>query len=143
MTLWLSLLVVAAVSLVLTRAMRHFALACSFADLPNARISQPILTCPEGGVAIAFGARFVLSIFCLVGLMAWTLVLVVLGSGTGRVKALLVDGQGRIADRRWFPWHITVGVWALLRPDEQPSVVSGLDDFRFGVMKGDQGLWIK
>ena len=81
--------------------------------------------------------------FFLVGLVAWTLALVVLGSGTGMVKALLVDGQGRIADRRWFPCQITVGVWALLRSDGLPSVVFGLDDFCFGVMKGDQGLWIK
>jgi hypothetical protein len=55
MTLWLSLLVVAGVSLVLIGAMRHFAPACSLAGLPNARSPQSILTCDEGEIAIAFG----------------------------------------------------------------------------------------
>lgn len=143
MTLWLSLLGVAGASLVLTGAMRHFAPACSLADLPDGRISQSILDCREGGIAIAVGFLWVLSIFGLVGIMAGALVLVVFGTGAGRVMPLFVDGQGRIAERRWFSRHISIGRSAFLGFDGLPSLVSSLDDFCFGVMKGDQGLWIK
>jgi hypothetical protein len=71
------------------------------------------------------------------------MVMVIRGKRAGMVMPRLVDGHGRIAERRLFPCHNTVERWTLLWSGGLPLVVSGLDDFGFGVMKGDQGLWIK
>ena len=114
MTLWLSLLVVAGLSLVLTGAMRRLALARSLMDFPNARSSHQIPTPRGGGVAIVCTFLGVLPVFGFLGLVSWTLIVALLGAGAGVALLGFLDDKGHVAVRWRLLGHFAAAAWALL-----------------------------
>ena len=130
----LSLLFVAFVSLMLTQAMRKFALSRSILDLPNERSSHSIPTPRGGGVAIALSFLCVLPVFGLLHLSDWVFITALVGAGS--ISAVL----GFLDDRRHIPvrWrllgHFLGATWALL-------VLNGLPPINVFGLKVDLG-WL-
>ncbi|WMI98296.1 glycosyltransferase family 4 protein [Pseudomonas chlororaphis subsp. aurantiaca] len=114
MALWLSLWVVAGASLVLTGAVRRYALTRSMIDLPTARSSHSIPTPRGGGVAIVFSFLCALLVFGFWGLVDWALIAALLGAGS--VSAILgfLDDQGYVAVRWRLLGHFFGAFWVLL-----------------------------
>ncbi len=114
MNLWMSLLLVALLSLVLTGVMRRYAFGRSMIDLPNARSSHTVPTPRGGGVAIVFSFLCVLPIFGAWGVVDWTLIAAL--SGAGFVSAMMgfLDDRGHIAVRWRLLGHFIGAFWALL-----------------------------
>lgn len=113
MPLWLSLPLVAGVSLVLTGAMRRYALARSLMDVPNVRSSHSIPTPRSGGIAIVLSFLIVLPVFGLFGTIGWTLIWALLGAGTGIAILGFLDDYGHIAVRWRLFGHFVGSIWAL------------------------------
>lgn len=113
MPLWLSLPVVASVSLALTGALRRYALARSLMDIPNARSSHSIPTPRSGGIAIVLSFLIVLPFFGLFGVVDWTLIWALLGAGAGIAILGFFDDYGHIAVRWRLLGHFSGSVWAL------------------------------
>lgn len=122
MALWLSLLVVAAVSLALTGTVRRFALARSLIDLPNSRSSHVKPTPRGGGVAIVLSFLGVLPLFGLAGLVSHTLIIAMLGAGSTVALLGLLDDRGHIPVRWRLLGHFIAAVWVLVWFDGLPPI---------------------
>ena len=114
MRLWMSLIVVAALSLALTGAMRRYALIRSIMDLPNGRSSHSIPTPRGGGIAIVVSFLFVLPIFGIWGVVEWPLIVAVLGAGSVSSTLGFLDDRGHIAIRWRLLGHFVGAFWVLL-----------------------------
>ncbi|MGP6419892.1 MraY family glycosyltransferase [Pseudomonas putida] len=114
MSIWMSLIVVAALSLALTGGMRRYALVRSIVDLPNNRSSHSIPTPRGGGIAIVFSFLLALPIFGIWGIVDWTLIIAMLGAGSVSSVLGYLDDRGHIAVRWRLLGHFVGAFWALL-----------------------------
>jgi Fuc2NAc and GlcNAc transferase len=110
---WLSVFVIAVLSLGLTACIRKYALAKSLMDIPNARSSHSVPTPRGGGVSIV--VAFVVALLVL-----WsreqlpTSTLMALLGGGGLVALIgFMDDHGHIAARWRLLGHFAAAGWAL------------------------------
>ncbi len=113
MILWLLLPVVAGFSLMLTGGLRHYALARSLIDIPNARSSHSVPTPRGGGVAIVLSFLSALPLLPVLDLASWELVNPLLGAGAGIALLGFLDDHGHIAARWRLLGHFAGAAWAL------------------------------
>ncbi|PZW95453.1 Fuc2NAc and GlcNAc transferase [Pseudomonas sp. 478] len=113
MIYWWLIPAVAGVSLVLTAALRRYALARSIIDIPNARSSHSVPTPRGGGVAIVLAFLLVLPILAWAQLVTVP-VLVAIG-GAGALVAIVgfMDDHGHIAARWRLLGHFCAAAWSL------------------------------
>ncbi|AXQ49180.1 MraY family glycosyltransferase [Pseudomonas vlassakiae] len=112
MLLW-SLLAVLIVSLVMTAALRRYALARSVIDVPNARSSHTVPTPRGGGVAIVMS--FLLAIVALMMTGSEHITTLVALGGGGALIAIIgfMDDHGHIAARWRLLGHFAAAAWIL------------------------------
>ncbi len=79
MTIWWLLPVVAGFSLLMTGALRSYALARSLMDIPNARSSHSVPTPRGGGVAIVLAFLAALPVLTLANALPWAVMWGLLG----------------------------------------------------------------
>ncbi|MHC8345286.1 MraY family glycosyltransferase [Pseudomonas sp. RT6P73] len=113
MALWLSLPVIASVSLVLTGALRRYALARSLMDIPNGRSSHSMPTPRAGGLAIAFSFLMALPVFGFLGVLDWNFVFALLGAGAGISLLGWLDDYSHVPVRWRLLGHFAGAAWAL------------------------------
>ena len=110
---WLSVLIIAVLSLGLTAGIRKYALAKSLMDIPNARSSHSVPTPRGGGVSIV--VAFVVALFVLWGReqLPTDALLALIGAG-GLVAVIgFMDDHGHIAARWRLLGHFLAAGWAL------------------------------
>ncbi|MFJ4373772.1 glycosyltransferase family 4 protein [Pseudomonas japonica] len=113
MTLWWLAPLVVLVSVLLTGALRRYALAKSIIDIPNARSSHVVPTPRGGGVAIVLAFIIAASFLGLLGLIDASVVLALVGAG-GLVAVIgFMDDHGHIAARWRLLGHFAAAAWAL------------------------------
>ncbi|MBV2133630.1 glycosyltransferase family 4 protein [Pseudomonas sp. MAP12] len=122
MTAWVLLPVVAGLSLLLTGGLRHYALARSLMDIPNARSSHSVPTPRGGGVAIVLSFLLALPLLAAAGLADWSLVWALLGAGAGIAVIGFLDDHRHIAARWRLLGHFGGAVWALFWLGGLPSL---------------------
>lgn len=122
MSLWLSLPVIASVSLALTGALRRFALARSLMDIPNGRSSHSIPTPRAGGIAIAFSFLVALPVLGFVGVLDWSFIFALLGAGAGIAFLGWLDDHSHVAVRWRLLGHFAGAAWALFWLDGLPML---------------------
>jgi Fuc2NAc and GlcNAc transferase len=120
MKVWGLLLVVLAMSWLLTLLLRRYALVKSIMDIPNERSSHSIPTPRGGGVAIV--ASFLLALPVLNGLELLTSSLLwgLLGAGSLVAVIGFADDHGHIAARWRLLGHFLAGGWLLFWSDGFP-----------------------
>lgn len=113
MTQWWLLPIVLLSSLLMTAALRRYALARSIIDVPNARSSHSVPTPRGGGVAIVLAFLIALVALALLG-SPGVHALVALG-GAGVLIAMLgfMDDHGHIAARWRLLGHFIAAAWLL------------------------------
>lgn len=114
MTFWLALLAVFSASLMLTGALRRNAAMHNLMDVPNERSSHSLPTPRNGGIAITLCFLAALPVSGLSGLMSWTLVWALLGSGAGIAILGFLDDHGHIAVRWRLLGHFSAAAWVLV-----------------------------
>lgn len=120
---WSLLPVVAGLSLVLTGALRRYALARNLVDIPNARSSHSVPTPRGGGVAIVASFLLALPWLAVAGLASWHLVWALLGAGAGVALLGFLDDHGHVAARWRLLGHFTAAGWALFWLGGLPPVM--------------------
>ncbi|RJG09217.1 glycosyltransferase family 4 protein [Pseudomonas cavernicola] len=113
MTIWWLFGVVAGVSLLLTGALRRYALARNLIDIPNARSSHSVPTPRGGGVAIVLSFLVALPLLASVGVLAWPVMWALLGAGAWIAVVGLLDDHGHVAVRWRLLAHFIGAGWAL------------------------------
>ena len=113
MTIWWLLPAVAGVSLVMTGALRRYALARSLMDIPNARSSHSVPTPRGGGVAIVLAFLAVLPVMAWANLLPWAVMWGLLGAGAGVAVIGFLDDHGHIPARWRLLGHFAGAIWAL------------------------------
>lgn len=132
MIIWWLLAAVAGCSLLMTGALRRYALARSLMDIPNARSSHSVPTPRGGGVAIVVSFLLAVPLIANMGLVAWSLAWALLGAGTGIAVLGFLDDHGHIAARWRLLGHFMAAAWALFWLGGLPS----LSVFGFNVALG-------
>jgi len=112
MTFWL-LPVVLVLSLLLTGALRKYALARSLLDVPNARSSHQLPTPRGGGVAIVLSFLAVILLLGFAGYAPWSALIALLGAGISVAVIGFLDDHGHIAARWRLLGHFSAAAWAL------------------------------
>ncbi|HKS14114.1 MAG TPA: glycosyltransferase family 4 protein [Pseudomonas sp.] len=109
---WWLVPIVLFISLLMTAALRRYALARSIIDVPNARSSHTVPTPRGGGVAIVLA--FLAALACLAAFYSSLDMLIALG-GAGALTAILgfMDDHGHIAARWRLLGHFTAAAWLL------------------------------
>ena len=120
--LWL-IPAIAILSLVLTAALRRYALSRSIIDIPNARSSHSIPTPRGGGVAIVIAFLVALPVLGFAGLVQWSQLIAVGGAGILIAVIGFMDDHGHIAARWRLLGHFAAAVWALLWIGGFPPIV--------------------
>lgn len=110
---WLFLIVTGGISLLLTSALRRYALAKSLIDVPNARSSHTVPTPRGGGVAVVLSFLFLLPVLPMFSLLSWSSTWGLLGAGAGIAVLGFLDDHGHIAARWRLLGHFSAAVWAL------------------------------
>ena len=113
MTIWWLLPAVAGVSLVMTGALRRYALARSLMDIPNARSSHSVPTPRGGGVAIVLAFLAALPVLAFANLLPWAVMWALLGAGAGVAVIGFLDDHGHIPARWRLLGHFAGAIWAL------------------------------
>jgi Fuc2NAc and GlcNAc transferase len=113
MIFWWLLLVVFAVSWVLTLILRRYALVKSLMDIPNDRSSHSIPTPRGGGVAIVMTFAMSLPILASLDLIEVQMLYGLLGAGLLVAVIGFVDDHGHIAARWRLLGHFMAAAWAL------------------------------
>lgn len=113
MTIWWLLPTVVGVSLVMTGALRRYALARSLMDIPNARSSHSVPTPRGGGVAIVLAFLAAVPVLALANLLPWAAMWGLLGAGAGVAVIGFLDDHGHIPARWRLLGHFTGAIWAL------------------------------
>lgn len=113
MIYWLLLPTITLLSLLLTGALRRYALSKSLLDIPNARSSHSMPTPRGGGVAIVVVFLFFLPIVGATGSVQWHLIWALLGTGAGIAVLGFLDDHGHIAARWRLLGHFAGASWAL------------------------------
>ncbi|KAA8696901.1 Glycosyl transferase, group 4 family protein [Pseudomonas caricapapayae] len=110
---WLSVIVIAFLSLILTALLRKYALARSLIDVPNARSSHSIPTPRGGGVSIVVAFVMAVVILAWMGHLSAPALAAIVGSG-GLVAVIgFMDDHGHIAARWRLLGHFVAAAWAL------------------------------
>ncbi|OYU06336.1 MAG: glycosyl transferase [Pseudomonas sp. PGPPP1] len=110
---WVFFIVTGGISLLLTSALRRYALAKSLIDVPNARSSHTVPTPRGGGVAIVVSFLFLLPFLAIFSLLSWSFTWGLLGAGAGIAILGFLDDHGHIAARWRLLGHFSAAVWAL------------------------------
>ncbi|WP_044874956.1 glycosyltransferase family 4 protein [Pseudomonas sp. LFM046] len=113
----MTLLVLAAavvVSLLMTGALRRYALSRSLMDVPNARSSHSVPTPRGGGVAIVASFIVALPFLALLGAISEALCWALLGAGISVAVIGFLDDHGHVAARWRLLAHFGAAIWALL-----------------------------
>lgn len=114
---------VAVLSLVLTAALRRYALKRSIIDIPNARSSHSIPTPRGGGVAIVIAFLVSLPVLGSFALVPWSQLIAVGGAGALVAVIGFMDDHGHIAARWRLLGHFSASIWALLWLGGLPPIV--------------------
>lgn len=123
MNMWWLLPAVTIVALLLTGALRHYALARSLIDIPNARSSHVVPTPRGGGVSIVVSFLLALLLMASLGLIAWPLTYALFGAGTGIAVLGFLDDHGHISARWRLLGHFIAAAWALFWIGGLPPLV--------------------
>ena len=110
---WWVVPLVGAGSLVLTGALRRYALARSLLDLPNARSSHSVATARGGGLAIVASFLATLPVAASLDLLAGRALWALLGAGAWVAAVGFVDDHRHIAARWRLLAHFAAAVWVL------------------------------
>lgn len=113
MTIWWLLPAVAGISLLMTGALRRYALARSLMDIPNARSSHLVPTPRGGGVAIVLAFLAALPVLAFANLLPWPPVWGLLGAGAVVAVIGFLDDHGHIPARWRLLGHFAGAIWAL------------------------------
>jgi Fuc2NAc and GlcNAc transferase len=113
MTLWWLLPAVAGFSLLMTGALRRYALARSLMDIPNARSSHSVPTPRGGGVAIVLAFLAALPVLAFTNVLPWAVMWGLLGAGAAVALIGFLDDHGHIPARWRLLGHFTGAIWAL------------------------------
>ena len=113
MTVWMLVLATAVCSLLLTAALRRYALSRSLMDIPNARSSHTVPTPRGGGVAIVLSFLLMVPVLAFFGGLSWSLALGLLGAGGWVAVVGFLDDHGHIAARWRLLAHFGGATWAL------------------------------
>jgi len=113
MNMWWLLPACAVVALILTGALRQYALAKSLIDVPNARSSHVVPTPRGGGVAIVVSFLVALMLATGMGAVSWTLMWALMGAGVGIAVLGFLDDHGHIVARWRLLGHFIAAIWAL------------------------------
>jgi Fuc2NAc and GlcNAc transferase len=113
MTFWWLLLLVFAVSWVLTLVLRRYALAKSLMDVPNERSSHSVPTPRGGGVAIVVAFSLALPILFGLDLLPARVLYALLGAGLLVAAIGFADDHGHIAAKWRLLGHFIAAGWAL------------------------------
>ena len=133
---WLFLIVTGGISLLLTSALRRYALAKSLIDIPNARSSHSVPTPRCGGVAIVLSFLFLLPVLPIFSLLTWSSTWALLGSGAGIAVLGFLDDHGHIAARWRLLGHFSASMWALFWLGGAPPLTVMGATFDMGWMGG-------
>lgn len=110
---WLFLIVTGGISLLLTSALRRYALVKRLIDVPNVRSSHTVPTPRGGGVAIVLSFLLLLPVLPIFSLLSWSSTWGLLGAGAGIAVLGFLDDHGHIAARWRLLGHFCAAVWAL------------------------------
>lgn len=122
MIYWWLIPVVAGVSLVLTAALRRYAMARSIIDIPNARSSHSIPTPRGGGVAIVVAFLLALPVLGLAQLVPGSALVAIGGAGILVAVIGFMDDHGHIAARWRLLGHFVAAAWSLFWLGGLPSI---------------------
>lgn len=113
---------IAVVSVLLTGALRRYALARSLLDIPNARSSHSVPTPRGGGLAIVASFLAALPVLGMAGALSWPALWALAGGGALVALVGFVDDHGHIA----VPWrlviHFAAAGWVLIKLGGVPPV---------------------
>ncbi|WP_168232846.1 MraY family glycosyltransferase [Pseudomonas veronii] len=110
---WIFFVIAGGISLLLTSALRRYALSKSLIDVPNARSSHTIPTPRGGGVAIVLSFLLLLPVLSIFSLLPWASTWGLLGAGAGIAVLGFLDDHGHIAARWRLLGHFSAAAWAL------------------------------
>lgn len=113
MTFWWLLVLVFAVSWVLTFVLRRYALAKSLMDVPNERSSHSVPTPRGGGVAIVVAFSLALPVLFGLDLLPARVLYALLGAGLLVAAIGFADDHGHIAAKWRLLGHFIAAGWAL------------------------------
>ncbi|QCY13775.1 glycosyltransferase family 4 protein [Pseudomonas sp. MPC6] len=113
MIYWWLIPAVAGVSLIMTAALRRYALARSIIDIPNARSSHSIPTPRGGGVAIVLAFLLVLPFLAWAQLVEVPTLIAIGGAGALVAVIGFMDDHGHIAARWRLLGHFCAAAWSL------------------------------
>lgn len=117
----------ALLSFVLTAVLRHYALARSLLDVPNARSSHSVPTPRGGGMAIVLTFLLGLPLLVWADTLAWREMVALWGAGVLVALVGFFDDHGHIAARWRLLVHFAAAFWALAWMGGLPPLpVSGL-----------------
>lgn len=111
--IWIFFMVAGAISLLLTSALRRYALSKSLIDVPNARSSHTVPTPRGGGVAIVLSFLFLLPVLPVFSILPWSSTWALMGAGVGIAVLGFLDDHGHIAARWRLLGHFSAAMWAL------------------------------
>jgi len=109
-------------SLLLTGALRRYALARSLMDVPNGRSSHSVATPRGGGVAIVLGFLIALAVLAWMGMMPVTVFLAFFAAGAVVAIVGFLDDHGHIAARWRLLAHFAASFWILLCLGGMPAL---------------------
>lgn len=132
MSIWWVLPTATVLSLILTGALRRYALTHSLMDLPNARSSHSIPTPRGGGIAIVISFSLVLAVTTFLGFVSPSLSLALLGAGLGIAFLGFLDDHGHIIARWRLAGHFTAAIWILCLLDGFPPIFFSGYEVDFG-----------
>ncbi|WP_443695764.1 MraY family glycosyltransferase [Pseudomonas sp.] len=113
MMVWIFFVIAGCISLLLTSALRRYALSKSLIDVPNARSSHTVPTPRGGGVAIVLSFLLLVPLLSIFSLLPWASAWGLIGAGVGVAVLGFLDDHGHIAARWRLLGHFSAAVWAL------------------------------
>ncbi|QHF43867.1 glycosyl transferase [Pseudomonas sp. S35] len=120
---WMFLIIGGGFSLLLTAALRRYALSRSLIDIPNARSSHSVPTPRGGGVAIVLSFLLLLPVLPALSLVSWAFTWAMIGAGAGIAVLGFLDDHGHVPARWRLLGHFCASVWALFWLGGLPPVV--------------------
>ncbi|CAM3883893.1 MraY family glycosyltransferase [Pseudomonas wadenswilerensis] len=114
MSFWYLFPAVFALTYLLTKLLRRYALAASMIDVPNARSSHSTPTPRGGGLSIVLVSLLALPLLGWYEFLSWSEVMAF--SGTGAVVAVIgfLDDHGHIPARWRLIGHFSAAIWGLV-----------------------------
>ncbi len=109
-------------SVLLTGALRRYALARSLMDIPNGRSSHSVATPRGGGVAIVLAFLIALPVLAWVGVMPGAVFWALFSAGAVVAIVGFLDDHGHIAARWRLLAHFSASFWILLCLGGAPAI---------------------